>query len=120
MAVSILKEFRRRMDEINENFKKEIVALVRLLSVLVHRLIHQKAAGSILSQGTYLGCGFKPRLGHVQEENNQCLFSLCKINKHPLVRIKKDIVSTKMDIETIKQIDMKNTISEMKNTLEKK
>ena len=29
--------------------------------------MHQKAAGSILGQGTYSGCGFDPQLGHVQE-----------------------------------------------------
>ena len=54
--------------------------------------LHQKAGGSLLSQGTYLGWGFNLRLGHEWEATNQCfsltsLFlslpsSLSKINKH--------------------------------------
>ena len=37
--------------------------------------IQQKAAGSIFSQDTYLGCGFDPWSGYMREETNQC-FSL--------------------------------------------
>ena len=37
--------------------------------------LHQKAAGSIPGQGTYLGCRFDPRWRCVQEATDQC-FSL--------------------------------------------
>ena len=43
------------------------LALARLFSWLERHPIHQKAAGSISSQGTYLGCGFDPWSGHIQE-----------------------------------------------------
>ena len=39
------------------------------------RSIHQKGVGLIPGQGTYLGCGLSPQMGHVQEATNQC-FSL--------------------------------------------
>ena len=29
--------------------------------------VHQKAVGSYLVQGTYLGCRFHPQVGHLQE-----------------------------------------------------
>ena len=46
------------------------------LGWLEHCPVHQKAAGSILGQGTYLlRCGFHPWSGHIQEVTNQC-FSL--------------------------------------------
>ena len=32
--------------------------------------IHQKVAGSISGQGTYVGCGFNPQFGHVWEATN--------------------------------------------------
>ena len=41
-------------------FLKEIIALLRWLSWLEHRSIHQKVGSSILGQGTCLGCGFDP------------------------------------------------------------
>ena len=51
-----------------------ILALARWLTGL-ECPIHQKVAGSIPSQSTYLGCGFNPQLGAVQEETSRC-FSL--------------------------------------------
>ena len=50
---------------------------------------HQRNCGLILSQGTYLGCGFDCRSGHLQEATNQCLSlslscPLFKINEHIL------------------------------------
>ena len=39
-----------------------------------HSPIHQKVVGSIPGQGTYLGCGFHPHSGHIQEATNQCFF----------------------------------------------
>ena len=43
-----------------------------------------KVGCSILDQGTYLGCGFDPRSGHIQEATNQCSLSLSQINKYIL------------------------------------
>ena len=41
----------------------------------VFQWIHQKVAGSILCQGTYLGCGFVPCSGCMRRATDQC-FSL--------------------------------------------
>ena len=60
-------------------FKNFPWALARWLSWLEHSLVHQKVADSIPGQGTYLGCGFDPWLGHIWEAANQC-FSLSQIN----------------------------------------
>ena len=38
------------------------------------RPVHQKFAGSIPSQGTYLGRGFHPQLGHIWEATEGCFF----------------------------------------------
>ena len=51
--------------------------------------MHQKFAGSIAGQGTYLGCGFDPWLGYVREATDQCFSlsppsSVSKVNKHIL------------------------------------
>ena len=43
--------------------KKELGSLAGWLSWLEHRPIHQRAVGSVPSQGTYLGCGFNPWQG---------------------------------------------------------
>ena len=40
--------------------KLVFTVLAEWLSWLEHRPAHQRAAVSILSQGTYLGCGFDP------------------------------------------------------------
>ena len=37
-----------------------------------HRPVHQKFAGSIPSQNTYLSCLFNPLLGCIQEATSQC------------------------------------------------
>ena len=60
-------------------------------SCLEHCHVNRKVTGSIPGQGTYLGCGFDPRLGCMWEAtyryfSHQCfsLFlpsSLCKISK---------------------------------------
>ena len=47
-------------------------ALARWFSWLEHRPVHQKAAGSIPSQGTYLDCRFDPQVKHVWEATDQC------------------------------------------------
>lgn len=52
------------------NYKNNIPALARRLSLLVHCPVHQKLMNSILSQATYLGCGFKPQSGNIQEAIN--------------------------------------------------
>ena len=49
-------------------------ALAGWLGWLEHRPTHQKVTGSISGQGTYLGCGFDPWLGHIQKGTNRCLF----------------------------------------------
>ena len=41
-------------------FRSDCIAQAGALSWLEHRRINQKFAGSILGQGTYLGCGFGP------------------------------------------------------------
>ena len=46
---------------------KTIQILAVWLSWLESHPVHQKAAGLIPSQGTYLGCRFDPRWGCVQE-----------------------------------------------------
>ena len=43
------------------------MALAVWLSWLQHCPVHQKVAGSIPSQDTYLGCGFDPQSGQAQE-----------------------------------------------------
>ena len=48
-------------------------ALARLLSWLERCPVHQKVAGLIPSQGTYLGCGFDHWPGHITG-GNQSLF----------------------------------------------
>ena len=50
---------------------KKKKALAGWLSWLEHHSKHQKVAGLILSQGTYLGCGFNLWLGHIEEGTNQ-------------------------------------------------
>ena len=40
-------------------------ALTRWLSWLERRPVYQKIVGYIPGQGTYLGCGSDPRLGHI-------------------------------------------------------
>ena len=47
---------------------KIYLALVRWLSWLEHYPIHQKDAGSIPSQGTYLACKFNPWLGAYERQ----------------------------------------------------
>ena len=76
----------------NQNLVK--TALARWFGWLNHRPIHQKVVGSIPSQGTHLGCGFDPRLGHVWKATDRGFSltltvlspalpsSLSKINKH--------------------------------------
>ena len=64
---------------------------------LEHPPVHQKVAGLISSQGTYLGCRFDLQLGRAQEAVNQCFsqtlislsLSLSAMKKCPGVRIKK-------------------------------
>ena len=53
--------------------------LTRWLSWLEHHPIHQKAVGSIPSQGTYLVCRFHPWSGCICEAANQC-FSLASLS----------------------------------------
>ena len=57
------------------SLKKEMSALAQWLSWLEHCPIHQKVAGSIPSQGTFLGCRSDPWSGHIGEATDQC-FSL--------------------------------------------
>ena len=52
-------------------------ALARLLSWLEHRPVNQNVTGSIHSQGTYLGCGFHPWLGHIWEATDRCFLHRC-------------------------------------------
>ena len=42
------------------------IALAGWLSWLECRSVHQKVAGLIPAQGTYLGCRFVPQLGHMK------------------------------------------------------
>ena len=74
---------------------KHFLALAGRLSWLGCHPMHQKVVGSIPSQGTHLGCGFNPWLGHLREATNQCLppsahlppshpLPLSKISKHIL------------------------------------
>ena len=58
-------------------FKRELIALVGWLNWLEHHPIHQKIAGLIPSQETYLGCVFDPMSGHIWEATNRCF---CHIN----------------------------------------
>ena len=46
---------------------KAVTAPARWLSWWEHHPVHQKLEGSIVHQGTYLGCGFYPWLRHVRE-----------------------------------------------------
>ena len=52
--------------------KKYCLAMARWLGWLEHHPIHQKVAGSIPGQGTYLGCGFDLRSGRVWEATDRC------------------------------------------------
>ena len=56
--------------------KNMALALAGWLSWLEHHPLHQKVAGSIPSQGTYLGGRFDPWLGHVREATNWWSLSL--------------------------------------------
>ena len=62
-------------DEMVIQYEGKYRTLARWLSWLEHRPIHQDVAGSILGQGTYLGCMFGPRLGCVRKATDWC-FSL--------------------------------------------
>ena len=46
-------------------------ALARWLSELEHCAVLQKVGGSILGQGTYVGCGFDLPSGHAGEATNR-------------------------------------------------
>ena len=60
-----------------ENF--ELSTLAGWLNWLEHLPVHQSVVGSILGQGTYLGCGFDPWSRPVGEATNQC-FSLASMS----------------------------------------
>ena len=60
---------------INKEDTTKVTALAEWLSWLKHHSIQQKVAGSNPGQGPYLGCGFDPQLGHIQEATDWC-FSL--------------------------------------------
>ena len=49
------------------------IALTGMVEMVGHRSAKQKVAGSIPGQGPCLGCGFGPRLGHIQEATDQYL-----------------------------------------------
>ena len=49
--------------------------LASWFSWLELRPLPWKVVGSVPSQGTYLGCRFEPRLGHMEEAMDRC-FSL--------------------------------------------
>lgn len=58
-----------------------------------HCPTHQKANGSIPSQGTYLDCGFNPQSGYIREKTDQrfslsTFLSLSNQQTYPWVRIK--------------------------------
>ena len=61
-------------------FEKNRLSLAGLLSWLKPHPIHQNIVGSIPGQCIYLGCGFNPQSGHVQEATDQYLW-LCLIYK---------------------------------------
>ena len=49
--------------------------------------VHQKVAGSIPGQSTYLGCRFSPQLGHIQEAIDVSLSSSFSNQTYPQVRV---------------------------------
>ena len=73
---------------------KRAPILAGWLKCLDRQPMHQKVAGSIPTQGTYLGCGFNPRSGCVWEGTDECSLSfilstslsifLSKANEHIL------------------------------------
>ena len=54
-------------ERVKEKNLKHLIALAGWLSWLEHHTIKQKVVGSILSQGTCLGCRLDPQSGHIQE-----------------------------------------------------
>ena len=57
-----------------EGSQKSLLALAGWLSWLERRPVHQRIAGSIPRQGTYLGCGFDLLAGHLWEATSRCFF----------------------------------------------
>ena len=49
---------------------KLILTLVGVAQLVGHPPVNRKVVGLIPSQGTYLGCGFDPRSGYIQETSN--------------------------------------------------
>ena len=63
----------------NARIKKHLFALARWLSWVNRHPVHQNVAGSIPVQGTCLGWGFDPQLGHMWEASDWC-FSLTSVS----------------------------------------
>lgn len=55
------------------HFLKVRVPCSSVTQLLWHRPVHQNVAGSILGQGTSLGCGPNPQQGKMQEAADGCL-----------------------------------------------
>ena len=59
----------------------------------------QKIAGSIIGQGTDLGCGFDPLLGHVWEATDRCFsFSPSLPLTHPALPLLLKAMKKKMSL----------------------
>ena len=59
--------------------------------------MHQRVAGSVLGQGTYLGCRFDPWSGCVREATDQCfsftsMFLFLSLSFPPLSKINGNIL----------------------------
>ena len=55
---------------LNQDSKELGTALAGMAQLVGASSCNQKVAGSIPGQNTYLGCGFDPQSGHVQEATN--------------------------------------------------
>ena len=69
-------------------FKITIVVLAGVAQRVEHQTANQKVAGSILSQGTYLGCGPAPHLGACVRGNQSMFLSLSFSLPSPLSKSK--------------------------------
>ena len=72
LVIKVFNKLRRRVDELSENFSKEIgnikmdieniqIALAGVAQWIEHGPVNQRVAGSIPSQSTCLGCGPGPQ-----------------------------------------------------------
>ena len=74
----------KKKKKLKKQTKKKWNTLTRRLSWLKHHSVHQKAVGSISSQGIYLGWGFDPQLG-CKQESNGLMFLPSSVFSHSLI-----------------------------------